>query len=250
MKTKQPTIEQMFKAGLHYGHQTRRWHPAMENFIHSKKSDTHIIDLQKTSDALKKACEVVYEVGKKGDSIILVATKDQHKKLTIETAKEHGVYYVCERWLGGILTNFTEMLKNRGKLVTLKEGLETGAFVNYTKKERLMMQREVTKLELLNGGLVGLQKLPGAVFVVDCKKEQTTIQECNKTKVPVISLVDTNSNPKGVTHIIPGNDDAISSVDLIVKTIAQSFEEGKNEYEKNAKKAEAKAPEATIKKAK
>lgn len=221
-----PTPKQMLDAGVHYGHQTKHWHPNMEKYIYTKASGIHVIDLLKTHEALSKAADDLKAFAQQGKRIIFIGTKPQSKETVEIEAKRSGALYVTERWIGGTLTNFDEIKKNRDKLVSLKSKLESGEFDKLTKKERLLISREIEKLTINFGGLLGLTEQPAAVFVVDGRREKTAIRECNALGVPVYALVDTNTDPEGIDCVIPGNDDAIKSVALIVRTIADSILDG------------------------
>jgi small subunit ribosomal protein S2 len=238
MKTKVPTAEEMLAAGVHYGHKSRHWHPKMEKYIHTNHNGVHIVDLYKTREALQKAMEVLFETAKLGKRIIFVGTKEQCKQ-TIETeAKNSGALYITERWFGGTLTNFDEIKRNRDELVTLKKQMEDGGFKDLTKKERLLISRKIEKLEKMHGGLVGLNDTPGAVVVVDARREKTAVSEANKTGVPIIALVDTNTDPSSIDYTIAGNDDAIKSVALVVRALGEAVAEGSEQALKSKPKEE------------
>jgi len=221
-----PSTKEMLEAGLHFGHQSRRWNPQMEQYIFNKTSNTHVIDLEKTYAGLENACDYLYTLAKQGKSIIFVGTKKQASAIIKEEAKRSGAMYITERWLGGTITNFRQIKGNIAKLIDLELGLKEGRFKNYTKKERLDIEREIAKLELMVGGIRNLKKVPDAIVVIDIRKEKTVISESARFNVPVIALVDTNSNPKGIDYVIPGNDDSIRSIRLVTKTLADAVEAG------------------------
>ena len=221
-----PTPEEMLKAGVHFGHQKKHWHPGMKMFIHSTYSNVHVLDLFKTEKKLVEAMEFLRSVAAKGQRIIFVGTKPQCKEAIEVAAKESGALYVTERWFGGTLTNFNGIKKNRDKLIELKKKLEERFSEDLTKKERLLISREIEKLEKNYGGLIGLSSLPGAVYIVDARREKTSVSECNKTGVSVVALTDTNTDPSNIDYVIPGNDDAIGSIFLITKVIAEAVLEG------------------------
>jgi len=227
-----PTINQLFDSGVHFGHQVKRWHPTMEKFIYTSKNGIHIINLEKTAEKLEESAKYLHEVAKKGGKIVFVGTKKQSKDIIELEAKRCGAYYVTERWLGGTMTNLEIVKKSVKKLVDFKRGRETNQFDKYTKKERLLIDREVDKLEKKVGGLVGMSSKPVALFIIDPKREKTAIREAKNLGVKVVSLIDTNSDVREIDFPIPGNDDAIKSVAIIVKTIADAIEEGYNEYAK------------------
>jgi small subunit ribosomal protein S2 len=230
-----PTIKELFEAGVHFGHHTRRWHPAMESYIFTVKNDIHIIDLEQSLEKLEKACEFLYETAKKGGDIIFVGTKRQCREIVELGAKRCGAKFVTERWLGGTITNFHIIKKNVDKLIDKKKGREEGAFDKYTKKERLLIDREIEKLNKNVGGLLGLKGVPAAIFVVDPKREKTAVSEAIKAGLPLVALIDTNSDPRSITYPIPGNDDAIKSTAIIVKAIADAVENGYKDVNEESK---------------
>ena len=227
-----PTINQLFEAGVHFGHQVRRWHPTMEQYIYTSKNGIHIINLEKTSEKLEEASKYLHGVAKKGGKVIFVGTKKQSRDIVELEAKRCGAFYVTDRWLGGTMTNIEVIKKSIKKLVSHKNGRETGEFDKYTKKERLMIDREIEKLDKKVGGLVGMSDRPMALFVIDPRREKTAIREAKNLGVGVVSLIDTNSDVREIDYPIPGNDDAIKSVAIVVKTVADAIEEGYNEYAK------------------
>lgn len=249
-----PSAKDLLSAGVHFGHQTRRWNPKMEQYIYAAKKNIHIVDLEKTEQGLKDACEKLYQVASQGQKIILVGTKRQAKEIIEIESKRCGALYVSERWIGGTITNIRIIKKNIDKLVKLKADREAGEFKKYTKKERLMIDRKIQKLELLVGGIVGLNEIPGAIFIIDPKREHTAVKEAKNYNVPIAALVDTNTNPDDIDYVIPGNDDAIRSVALIVKTVADCIGAGYQEFAKSQaelkdkKVKEAKASEVASKK--
>lgn len=240
MKTKLPKVEELLDAGVHFGHQTKRWHPKMEPYIYGVKKNIHIIDLEKTEEQLKKAANFLYETAKKGEQIILVGTKKQAREVVELEAKRSGALYATERWIGGTITNFRIIKKNIDKLLSLMKRREEGELEKYTKKERLLIDREIENLQKNVGGIVNFKGTLGALFVVDSRRERTAIREAKRAGVPVVALVDTNSDPESIDYVIPGNDDAIKSIALILKVISDAIEEGYKEYVKSseAKKEE------------
>src|SRR3989344_773541 len=235
-KYKLPKIEDLFEAGVHFGHQVRRWSPQMEKYIFGSRSGIHIIDLEKTLEKLEAACEFLYNVASNGGQIIFVGTKRQAKEIIEIEAKRSGALFVNERWLGGTITNYRIIKKNMNKLADFLKKREEGEFEKYTKKERLLLDREIAKLQASVGGIASLQGTPAALFAVDIRREKTAVHEANRFEVPVVALVDTNSDPSDIKYAIPGNDDAMRSIALIVKVIADAVEEG---YKDWAKKVEA-----------
>ena len=224
----QPTLEQLLAAGVHFGHQTRRWNPKMRRFIFAERSGIHIIDLQKTMRQLELAQKLAREVVMRGENVLFVCTKTQLAAIVKEEATRCGAMYITERWLGGLLTNFATVKKQIRRLKELEAGTgEGGEFSNYTKKEQLMLAREREKLEKYLGGIQKMSRLPGLMFVVDSKKERIAVSEANKLGIPIVAIVDTNADPDQITVPIAGNDDAIRSVELITKAIADAIAEAR-----------------------
>ncbi len=221
-----PSLPELLEAGVHFGHQSRRWNPHAAKFIFTKKNGIHIIDLALTVEALDKACSFLYEITKSGGSVVFVGTKRQAREIVKREAERCGAFYVTERWLGGTLTNFVELEKNLQKLRKLKKDLEGGFYDSYTKKERREVQENISRLERFFGGIETLAKRPEAIFVVDMKRERTAVKEALAVGVPVVAIVDTNSDPDLVDYAIPGNDDAIRAVDILVSTIADAVASG------------------------
>ncbi|MFZ5425288.1 MAG: 30S ribosomal protein S2 [Patescibacteria group bacterium] len=235
-----PKIEELLDAGVHFGHQVRRWNPKMEPYIYSVKKNIHVIDLEETHKGLKNACEFLYETAAKGGQIVLVGTKRQARDIVALEAARCGALHITERWLGGTITNYRMIKQSIDRLVDLKRKREAGELKRYTKKERLLIDREIEKLEKSVGGLVALKGQPDVVVVIDVRREKTAVRESNMYKVPVVALVDTNSNPTGVKYVIPGNDDAIKSIAVLVKAISDAIEAGYKDFAKNAEKAVSK----------
>jgi len=234
-KYKLPKIQEMIDAGVHFGHQAKRWHPKMEPYIYTVNKNVHIIDLEKTEEMLGKACDFLYEQASKGKVIVFVGTKKQSKEVIENEARRSGALFVNDRWIGGTITNFETIKKNIDKLLDYIKGKEEGKFSIYTKKERLMIDREVEKLQTTYGGISSLKKEPDVLFIIDPKREKTAIREAKRSDVPVVSVVDTNANPTEIDYPIPGNDDAIKSVALLVRAIADAVEEGYKEFGKTEK---------------
>jgi small subunit ribosomal protein S2 len=226
----QPNLEQLLEAGVHFGHQTRRWNPKMRRFIFAERNGIHIIDLQKTLRQLELAQKRVRDVVLKGEAVLFVCTKRQLVNIVKSEAERCGAMFVTERWLGGLLTNFQTVKKQVRRLKELEAGSEEGGdFENYTKKERLMMSRQRDKLAKNLSGIKSMTRLPGLIFVIDSKKERIAVAEANKLNIPLIALVDTNADPDLITVPIAGNDDAIKSVELVTKAIADAIVEAKRE---------------------
>src|SRR5436190_4419296 len=230
MSDNQPTIEALLAAGVHFGHQTRRWNPKMRRFIFAERNGIHIIDLQKTLRQLEIAQKLVRDVVLRGDSVLFVCTKAQVAGIVKQEAERCGGMYITERWLGGLLTNFQTVKKQVRRMKELEAGGEEGGeFENFTKKEQLMLRREREKLSKYLHGIRNMNRLPGLMFVVDSKKERIAVAEANKLNIPIIAIVDTNADPDLITVPIAGNDDAIRSVELMTKSIADAIVEARRE---------------------
>ena len=223
----QPQLQELLEAGVHFGHQTRRWNPKMRRFIFAERSGIYLIDLQKTQAQITKAQELLKGIVMKGENVLFVCTKKQLKALVQTDAQACGALWVTERWLGGTLTNFQTIKRQIRRLRELEQGATDGDFDNYTKKEKLLFERERVKLSRYLEGVKLMGRLPGALFVVDAKKERIAIQEANKLGIPVVAIVDTNADPDVITVPIPGNDDAIRSVSLITKALADVVKESR-----------------------
>jgi len=233
----QPSNQDLLEAGVHFGHQTSRWNPKMRKFIFAERNGIYIIDLKKTLRQIELAQELVRNVVSRGDRILFVCTKKQLRQVIQSEAERSNSFYVTERWLGGMLTNFTTIKKQIRRLRELERGQEEGAFDFYTKKERLMLDRERERLEKYLAGVKDMARLPGALFVVDSKKEKIAISEANKLGIPVIAIADTNADPDVLTVPIAGNDDAIRSVTVISGAIADSIIETRASMPAEARRA-------------
>ena len=222
----QPNLDQLLAAGVHFGHQTRRWNPKMRRFIFAERNGIHIIDLQKTLRQLEIAQKLVREVVLRGESVLFVCTKQQLAAIVSDIAEECGAMHVTERWLGGLMTNFQTVKKQLKRLKELEAGSEQGGgFENYTKKEQLLMARQRDKLAKNLSGIKNLTRIPGLMFVIDSKKERIAVTEANKLGIPIVAICDTNSDPDLITVPIAGNDDAIRSVSLITGALADTMAE-------------------------
>jgi small subunit ribosomal protein S2 len=225
-----PTLEALLAAGVHFGHQTRRWNPKMRRFIFAERNGIHIIDLQKTLRQIDLAQKLARDVVLRGEQVLFVCTKPQLASLVKAEAERASALYITERWLGGLLTNFQTVKKQVRRMKELESGTEEGGeFENYTKKEQLMLRREREKLSKYLYGIRSMTRLPGILFVVDSKKERIAVAEANKLTIPMIAIVDTNADPDLITVPIAGNDDAIRSVELITKAIADAVIEARRE---------------------
>ena len=220
-------MKQLLEAGVHFGHQTRRWDPRMAEYIFQARNGIHIIDLQKTSKKLDEAYAFLKEQAEEGKTVLFVGTKKQAQECMKEAAIKCGMYYVDQRWLGGMLTNFETIRTRVQRLKDLEAMQEDGTFDVLPKKEVILLKKEMEKLERNLGGIKDMEELPGVIFLVDPKKERIAILEARKLDIPVIGLVDTNCNPEDVDYAIPGNDDAIRAVKLIADVMANAVIEGR-----------------------
>ncbi len=221
------SMKKLLEAGVHFGHQTRRWNPKMAEYIFTERNGIYIIDLQKTSDKVDEAYNFVKEVASSGDEILFVGTKKQAQESTKSEAARCGMHFVSQRWLGGMLTNYQTIRKRIDRLNALKTMEEDGTFALLTKKEVIKLRNEAERLEKFLGGIQNMDKLPGALFVVDPRKEKIAVEEARKLGIPVVAIVDTNCDPDEVDFVIPGNDDAIRAVKLLTATIADAVLEGR-----------------------
>ncbi len=221
------SMKQLLEAGVHFGHQTRRWNPKMAEYIFTERNGIYIIDLQKTVKKIEEAYAFVKEVAANGQEVLFVGTKKQAQDSIKEEAERVGMYWVNARWLGGMMNNFKTIKKRIDRLEQLIKMEEDGTFELLPKKEVLNLKAERAKLEKYLGGIKDMKKLPGALFVVDPRKEKIAIEEAKKLGIPVVAIVDTNCDPEDIDYVIPGNDDAIRAVKLIASTIANAIVEGK-----------------------
>jgi len=221
------TMQEMLSCGVHFGHQTRRWNPKMKKYIYARKSGIHIFDLEKTAHSLNKALTFLKKQAAEGKTILFVSTKSQTKTLLPEEAQKANMPYIEKRWLGGFLTNFKTIKKRIKHLNDLESKKEAGEFEKYTKKEGLLLDREINKLNELLGGVKNLTELPDVLFIIDTIRDHTAVLEAKKLGIPVVAIVDSNSDPDLIDYPIPGNDDAIRSLKLLVGTVASIIADGK-----------------------
>ncbi|MSS70066.1 MAG: 30S ribosomal protein S2, partial [Candidatus Latescibacteria bacterium] len=223
------TMKELLEAGVHFGHQTRRWNPKMKKFIFTERHGIYIIDLQKTLRSIEEACKVVREAVENGESVLFVGTKKPCKEIIEQEAERCGMYHVTERWLGGMLTNYQTIRQSIRRLDSLDKMSRDGSFekMKLKKKEMIQLDKERSKLDKALGGIRKMDGLPGLIFVVDTKKEKIAVSEANKLEVPVVAIVDTNCDPDVIDYPIPGNDDAIRSIGLITKQIADTIIEAR-----------------------
>lgn len=223
------TMKNLLESGVHFGHQVKRWDPRMKKYIFAERNGIHIIDLQKTIAAIKDSYEITRKVAASGKSILFVGTKKQAQQAIQKEAERCGMFYVNNRWLGGMLTNFTTIKKSIQRLKKIEKMEVDGTFDNLTKKEVSALQKEKFKLEKNLGGIKEMKELPGAIFVIDTHKEAIAVAEAHRMHIPVIAVVDTNCNPEGIDYPIPGNDDAIRAISLFTSIIANAVIEADNE---------------------
>ena len=221
------SMKQLLEAGVHFGHQTRRWNPKMAPYIFTERNGIYIIDLQKTVKKVDEAYDFLRSVAEEGKSILFVGTKKQAQEAVKEEALKSGMFYVNERWLGGMLTNFATIRKSINRLKELEAMEEDGTFEVLSKKEVLALKREQEKLEKSLGGIKDMEELPGALFIVDPRKERIAVAEAKKLNIPIVAIVDTNCDPDEIDYVIPGNDDAIRAVKLLTSRMADAVIEGR-----------------------
>lgn len=228
-------IKQLLEAGVHFGHQTRRWNPKMASFIFGHRNDIYIIDLEKTEKCIQEAVKFLVDISSRGGYVLFVGTKRQAQDVIASEAKRCEMFYVNTRWLGGTLTNFSTIAKRIARMKNLQKQQKDGIFDAITKKEVSVLNKELAKLEKNLLGIADMNKLPSAVFIIDAKRESTAVREAVKLKIPVIALIDTDSDPGTVDYPIPGNDDAIRSIKLITSIVADSVLEGRKKFTEGKK---------------
>ena len=238
------SMKQLLEAGVHFGHQTRRWDPKMAPYIFTERNGIYIIDLQKTVKKLDEAYAFIKSVAENGDNVLFVGTKKQAGDSVKEEALRAGAYYVNARWLGGMMTNFKTIQRRIARLEQLHTMQEDGTFNLLPKKEVVKLELEIEKLEKYLGGIKDMKKLPGALFIVDPRKEKIAVSEAKKLGIPVVAIVDTNCDPDDADYVIPGNDDAIRAVKLIAGAMADAIIEGRQGEQQAAEAAEAESEEA------
>ncbi len=225
------TMKELLEAGVHFGHQTKRWNPKMKKYIFGERNGIYIIDLQKTLQRFGAACEFIRGVASSGKPVLFVGTKRQAQEIIREEVLRCGMFHVTQRWLGGMLTNFRTIRKSVDRLKKIEKWREDGTFDQITKKEMHQLEKEAGQLEKILGGIRDMSVLPGAVFVIDTKKEQIAVREASRLGIPVVGIVDTNCDPDQVDYPIPGNDDALRSIKMICGRIADAVIAGKQIYE-------------------
>jgi small subunit ribosomal protein S2 len=224
------TLRQLLEAGVHFGHQTSRWNPKMRPYIYAARNGIHIIDLLQTQKGLDAACDFVRDLVANGEKILFVGTKKQAQDIIEESCRRTGMPYVTHRWMGGMLTNFAVIQRQLRRMAELREMRDRGDFLRMGTKEANALADELERLERNFGGMAEMRRLPGALFAVDCRKERLAVTEANKLGIPVVAIVDSNCDPEKVQYVIPGNDDAIRSIRLVVHTITEAILEGQRLY--------------------
>jgi small subunit ribosomal protein S2 len=225
------TIKSLLEAGLHFGHRSRRWNPKMKPYIFGKRNGIYIIDLEKTMERLRIAYDAVVGVSEAGQDVLFVGTKQQARPIVEEEARRCGAFYVTERWIGGLLTNFEVVSARIARMVDLDRMIQDNDYGEATKKESILLQREYKKLHKMFSGVREMDRLPGAMFIIDPVREDTALAEARRLDIPVVSLVDSNGDPSDIDYPIPGNDDALRSIKLVTGTIAGAVMEGRKEHD-------------------
>ncbi len=223
-------IKQLLEAGVHFGHKTSRWNPKMKKFIFGQRSGIYIIDLEKTEECINKARDFLLDITSKGEIVLFAGTKKQAQEIVQQEAIRCGMYYVTERWPGGLLTNFATIKKRINRLKEIEKMKEDGTFAKLTKKEVALLEKELAKLKKNFSGIAQMERMPSALFVVDTKKEETIVREATKLSIPIVGLLDTNSDPDLITYPIPANDDASKSIRMVTSVIADAVIEGRRRF--------------------
>lgn len=226
------SLEELLNSGAHFGHQTKRWNPKMDEYLYGQENGVHIFDLTKTKPLVEEALAFITKSVSEGKNILILGTKKQIKDKVREVAKEVGMPYVNERWLGGIISNFDMMKRSIKKMDEMRENMASGAYKKYTKKERLLIDREITRLERFFGGIAKLESIPDILFVIDTKRETNAVREADYKKVPVVGIVDSNSDPDLVDYPIPMNDDASHALEYILELVKEAIMEGQKKQSK------------------
>jgi small subunit ribosomal protein S2 len=239
------SMKALLEAGVHFGHQSSRWHPKMEPYIFGTKNGIHVINLEKTLEELENAYTYVKNMTAQGKLILFVGTKRQARDIVKAAAEEAGMPFVVERWIGGLLTNFEECKRRLKKFKQLREQVATGEIEKYTKKEQTVLKKQLEKMEKYLNGLVMLEQVPDALYIADMRVEKTAVTEAHKTSVPVVGVCDTNVDPSKATCVIPANDDAINSIKMMADIMVEAVKEGRAEWEKKKQAMAKEAPAAT-----
>ena len=236
-------IKELLDAGVHFGHLTRKWNPNMAPYIYGERNGVHIVDLYKTSAKIEEAAEALQKIAVSGRKILFVATKKQAKEIISDKSKSVNMPFITERWPGGMLTNFITIRKAVKKMATIDRMKQDGSFEALSKREKLQINRQREKLEKNLGSITDMTRLPGAIFVVDVKKEHIAVAEAQKLNIPIFAMVDTNSDPRGIDFVIPSNDDASKSIEKVLGFIVDSIAEGLSERKAGKEKVAEAAPE-------
>ena len=223
-------IKQLLEAGVHFGHQTKRWNPKMKKFIFGSRSGIYIIDLEKTEECINKARDFLSDITSKGEYVLFVGTKKQAQEVMLAEAQRAGMYYVTDRWPGGMLTNFATIKKSINRLKDIEKMRVDGTFGKLTKKEVAGLEKELAKLNKNFSGIVPMERMPKAIFIIDTSKEDTAVKEAKRLGIPIVALIDTNSNPDLIDYPIPGNDDATKSIKAVVNIITDTIIEGRKKF--------------------
>ncbi|OGD85975.1 30S ribosomal protein S2 [Candidatus Curtissbacteria bacterium RIFCSPHIGHO2_01_FULL_41_13] len=231
-----PSMQELLEAGVHFGHQVRRWNPKMRPFIFGARDGVHVIDLGQTVEKLQEACEFVKKLGEENKILVFVGSKKQARSIIMEEAARAQAMYIAERWIGGLITNFEQTSRNLKKLRDLKAKKEAGEFKERTKKEQLLIDRTIAKLTRFYGGVEDLEKIPDALYVIDVRREENACREAVKKGVPVVAICDTNADLFLITYPVPGNDDAIKAIKIVTAAIADAYLEGRQKYQKKSDK--------------
>jgi len=242
--TNKVSLKDLIEAGAHFGHQVRRWNPKMKKYLYGEKEGVHVFDLPKTKENLEEALEALKNASSEGKKVIFVGTKKQAKEMVAETAKEAGAYFVNERWLGGTLTNFDMIRRSVRTMKELEEDLASGEYKDRTKKEKLLLQRELERLHRFFGGLQGIEDKPAMLVIIDVKREKTAVKEANATGIEVVGIVDSNADPDGVTYPVPMNDDASKALKYVLGLMKDAIVEGKKKAVSSKPKAVSKEKKA------
>lgn len=229
------SLEDLINTGIHFGHRTKRWNPKMKRYIFGKKNGVHIIDLRQTQEALRKAYDITVRIAEQGKGILYIGTKKQARDVIKEEAIRAGAFYITERWLGGLLTNFNNLYSRVQRLRELEQMKEDGRWSMLPKKILSKYEREYTRLSKYFEGIKDMDRLPGLVYIVDIIKDETTVNEAKKMNIPIIAIVDTNVDPTGINYPIPGNDDSIRAISLVTKIISNAIIEGRKGFETEEK---------------
>ncbi len=227
MSSQDISMRELLEAGAHFGHQSRRWNPKMKPFIYQSRDNIHVIDLALTASGLREACEYIHDLAAEGGTVLFVATKRQAKELVKKAAMDCGMPFIVERWVGGMLTNWDTIQKNIDRLRLTKAQQASGELEHYTKKEQSLMMKEADRLQKIYEGLLDINKIPDAVFIVDVRKEKIGLKEAKRRAIPVIGVCDTNCDPSEVDIVIPANDDALKSIEYIVTKVSDAAQAGK-----------------------